>query len=283
MLFDINNLNKKITYFNELELNGENVDDEDDVDDYTAEEPEEDDPADDDAPVEDDPADDELDDYTEEDMPEDDEEAPADDEGGEDEPPAEDDAGGDDTEVEDFTQDTPDDAGGDAPAGGGGDTGGDADTAGEDDAADEGENEDAGNDDNDASNDDESMDDDSAEDQSLADMEKNLFSDLSPQQMSIKNAELLQNYINLFESLTATFENINKINKTYSNTRIVEFIADKVVELKDMVNYIITTTYVTKTYVENLTTYKQCLLIMQQINTMLKGLVNKPALKKTEQ
>ena len=110
----------------------------------------------------------------------------------------------------------------------------------------------------------------------LQDMEKTLFSDLSPQQMAIKNSEHLQNYIDLFESLNTIFDNINKIPKTYSNTRVIEFVGEKIVEMKDMVNYIITTTYITKTYVEKMATYKQCLLMLQQINTMLKGLVQKP-------
>ena len=72
-------------------------------------------------------------------------------------------------------------------------------------------------------------------------------------------------------------DNVNKIPKTYYNTRAIDFIADKMIELKDMVNYIINTTYSTRTYIENLTTYKQCLLVLQQINTMLKGLVQKPS------
>ena len=98
---------------------------------------------------------------------------------------------------------------------------------------------------------------------------------MTPAQLSIKNAELLQNYIDLYDSLNVIFDNINKIPKTYNNTRAIEFVANKIVELKDMVNYIITTTYVTKTYIENLATYKHCLLILQQTNTMLKGLVQK--------
>ena len=56
---------------------------------------------------------------------------------------------------------------------------------------------------------------------------------------------------------------------------ILEFISNKLVELKDMINAIINVTYSTRTYIENLTNYKQCLLILQQANTMLKGLVVK--------
>ena len=111
----------------------------------------------------------------------------------------------------------------------------------------------------------------------LADMEKNLFSDLSPQQLAIKNNELLQNYIELYETINTVFDSINKIPKTFDNTRPLTFIADQLIDLKDMVNYCITTTYVTRTYVENMTYYKQALVVLEQINTMLKALVQKPA------
>ena len=110
---------------------------------------------------------------------------------------------------------------------------------------------------------------------SLESLEKDLFADLTPEQLAIKDSELLQNYIDLYETVNTILENVNKIPKTYWNTRAIDFIADKLIEMKDMVNMTITTTYSTKTYVENLTTYKQCLLILQQLNTMLKGLVQK--------
>ena len=90
--------------------------------------------------------------------------------------------------------------------------------------------------------------------------------------MSIKNSELMQNYIDLHDTLNQIFNNINKIPKTYNNTRVLAFISDKILDLKDMVHTIITTTYATKTYVENLTTYKQSLLILKQIDNMLKAL-----------
>ena len=132
-----------------------------------------------------------------------------------------------------------------------------------------------GEDDGSLEGDDTGLEDSGEEESQLQNMEKDLFADLTPQQLSIKNAELMQNYIDLYETLDTIFNNLNQIPKTYYNTRAIEFIADKLVELKDMVNSIITITYSTKTYVENLTVYKQCLLVLQQINTMLKGIVQK--------
>ena len=104
-------------------------------------------------------------------------------------------------------------------------------------------------------------------------MEKNLFSNLTAPQMAIKNTELLQNYINLNKTLEDIFININNIPRTYDNARVIEFIANRTAELRDMTSYIITDTYITRTYVENLVEYKKSLLILSQINATLKGLI----------
>ena len=114
------------------------------------------------------------------------------------------------------------------------------------------------------------------DDGSLKSLEKNLFADLTPEQMAIKNGELLDNFILLYDTLNTIFDDINKIPKNYNNANVLDFIANKIVEQKDLVNAIIIYTFSTKTYAENLASYKQCLLILQQINTMLKGLVEKP-------
>jgi hypothetical protein len=299
-----------IRYFNELEINGKNVDDKDD---YTTEEPEvdEDETVDDaDETVEDTTEDtDDLTDFTEDEFDGGDDEGneePATDEPVEDEEPAEDtieeepeatndledftedefdggddegdtepesdEGAGEDTgsegdegsdDVTDFTQDEFDDGGDE-----GGSTDDTADSGG-DEGTDEGEGDDSGEESNDTGD----------TDNTLAGMEKNLFSDLSPQQLAIKNNELLRNYIELYETINTIFDSINKIPKTYDNTRPLTFITDQLVSLKDMVNYIITTTYITRTYVENMTYYKQALVILEQINTMLKALIQKPAKK----
>ena len=65
---------------------------------------------------------------------------------------------------------------------------------------------------------------------------------------------------------------INNINKTYENTRVLDYISNKLIELNDMVNTIITVTFNTKTYAENLAVYKQCLLMLKQIESMISEL-----------
>ena len=248
MIFNYN----RIIPINELEI--KNLDDEDTSDDT------EENVSDDVGEVEDT---DDDNDYTE-DMPEDNE-ASSDDS---------DEAASDDGDgATDYTEESPDDADGESSSGGDADAGGTDYTEESPDDVD-GETEDDGGDESeDASEDDGSQDDEEDPEQSLSDMEKNLFSNLTAPQMAIKNTELLQNYINLNKTLEDIFININNIPRTYDNARVIEFIANRTAELRDMTSYIITDTYITRTYVENLVEYKKSLLILSQINAILKGLI----------
>lgn len=265
-------------YFNELEIDGEHIDDsenedytndsmdleddEDDIIDYTEEEFDDEVEEGESETVTDDAEDepetttenDDLTDYTDEEFEDDDTlEEPE---------TAETDDGTDDEQIEnddltDYTdEEFEDDEGADEET-----NADDADT-----------NEDTASD----NTNDENAESDDSNDNTLAGMEKNLFSDLTPQQLAIKNNELLHNYIELYETISTIFDNINKIPKNIDNTRPLTFIADQLVELKDMVNYTITTTYVTRTYVENMAYYKQALVVLEQLNTMLKALIQKP-------
>lgn len=310
MLLNFGQSKKPITLLNELEINGQNVDDEENED-YTISNT--DDSTDDDNDLEnmqDNEPDDDTD-YTTEQDPDLDGENPDDtpETGATDDEPegatepvedetvdtdaGSDEAGGDgnegDNDLIDFTEeedDSTDDISDDDTVDAGADDSGsddytemgDENETGEENAegSDSGEGETSGEESNGSNDETGSEGGDSADANTIAEKEKVLFSDLTPQQMAIKNTELLQNYIDMHDALNSIFDNINKIPKTYNNTRAIEFVGQKVVELKDMVNYIITDTYVTKTYIENMVTYKQCLLMLQQINTMLKGLVQKP-------
>ena len=308
-----------LRYFNELEINGETVEDDEDED-YTADEPELEDEEDTVEDTEDTTGDDQLDDYTAEEFydDEDDVDVASEEEGEDvegapaelddytteefeddetvDDIPEETDETVDDTEepaeeggdeLTDFTAEEFEDEDTEETEGGE-DTGADADNDAEETTDYTQEDFDAEGDDagstegeegEEAVEGEESTDtaDANTTDNTLAGMEKNLFADLSPQQLAIKNNELLQNYIELYETINTIFDNINKIPKTFDNTRPLTFITDQLVSLKDMVNYVITTTYVTRTYVENVAYYKQALLVLQQLNTMLKALVQKPS------
>ena len=281
----------ELNYLHELEINGEHVDDGDNED-FTNEKPEDNDENIEDADdeVEDgdnEPVDDDLEDFTDEEFVDDEDDEPVDDET----VPEDDVEEPVDDDLEDYTgeefEDGDDNTGAEEPDTGEEepvDDGDDLQDFTDEDFEDGAEDPDAEGDNPEGADDsgeggdsaDNANPADSSNGNTLADMEKNLFSDLSPQQLSIKNNELLQNYIDLYETINTIFDNINKIPKTYDNTRPLTFIADQLIELKDMVNYAITTTYITRTYVENMAYYKQALLVLEQLNTMLKALVKKP-------
>lgn len=281
MILNLDNINKKrnalgITLLNELEINGQSTDDEENK------------------PT----------DYTE-----DNDNA----EGGDNPPPAEDNAGeendsnakaedtpdlatpnaDDDGEATDYTEEGDDDGGEqeESTDGGGtdytddaaGDTGGDNEDNddGATDYTDDGGGDDATSDSDNGESDENTDGEDTGEDtegdeEDLSDLEKELFSDLNPQQLSIKNTELLKNYMDLYTTIDLIIQDLDRIDKTAENTKRIEFIQAKLTELRDITNFTITTTYITRTYVENLSNYKQSLLMLQQINSMLKSLIKKP-------
>lgn len=197
-----------------------------------------------------------------------------DDEGGDDsgEPPAEgDDTGGGD-EDEDLGGDMPSDgdeeggegdAGEDAEGGTSGGGSGDGGSTGDDDTS--------------------GTDDDSESDstggaktaEEIDNIEKELFSDLSDQQMAIKHIELKSQFIDLYETLGDVIERVNKIPKTDSNIKALEFVGTKLTELRTMIHYNLTEGYPTRGYTENMVIYQQCLATLNTINQLLEELAPK--------
>lgn len=302
-----------ITLLNELEINGRSTDDEENKPtDYTEDNendnaeggnnppPAEDNTAEENegnAETEDAPDlatpntnDGEATDYTEEGN----KEEPTDDNTQEEDSNADEDAGDEESgEVTDYTEEGDDDGGEqEEPTDDGGtdytddaagDTGGDSegDDGSATDYTDDGGSDDATGDSDSSEGDEDTGGEDTGEDaeddgEDLNALEKELFSDLSPQQLSIKNTELLKNYIDLYTTVDLIIQDLDRIDKTAENTKRIEFIQTKLTELRDITNFTITTTYITRTYVENLSNYKQSLLMLQQINSMLKSLIKKP-------
>ena len=274
---------------NELEINGQDPREGEGSNDYTQDDDTtaNDDTTTDDAPATEEDAGNNTTDYTQEEEPEDDDVNNLQDDTDEDEAPEED--TGDENTTTDYTQeeepadDTADEGEtNDIATDTGGTTtdytaedpdGGSDDNATDDDVEGSDETETGEDTDNVDSNDDGDDDSDSAT--SLEDSEKDLFKDLSPHQMVIKNTELLRNYIDLYDTIIIIINDVEKIEKTSENIEQLDFVNEKLVELKDIINYTISKTYITRTYVENLTHYKQSLLLLSQINLILKQLIQK--------
>lgn len=105
--------------------------------------------------------------------------------------------------------------------------------------------------------------------------EKDLFKDLTPEQLNIKIMELKDRYLDLYNSIDLIEERTNKIPKTSDNTKLLEFIIDKLTELKKAIYFYTTNTFDTKSYIENSINYQEYLATIDTINKLFTEISNK--------
>ena len=96
-------------------------------------------------------------------------------------------------------------------------------------------------------------------------IENELFSSLTPEQIAIKNYELKNQFIELYSIIGSTLVRINDISKSNENVNVLKFITEKLLELREMIDFNITTAYQTRTYIENNIIYQQCIATLNAI------------------
>lgn len=89
------------------------------------------------------------------------------------------------------------------------------------------------------------------EDESLDSYEKDVFRDLSPEQMIIKNKELKAQFKSLNNIIFDSLEKLNNISHTSYDNTILYFVVRKLVELKDISRDYTVDAFNTKSYIEN--------------------------------
>lgn len=109
----------------------------------------------------------------------------------------------------------------------------------------------------------------------LKSLENDIFKDISPEQMNIKIMELKKQYLEVHVTITDVLTRTNKIPKTSHNMSVLEFIINKLMELKDIVQFYLANTFDTKSYVENMVNYQQYLATLNTINRLLKEISRK--------
>lgn len=249
---------------NELNVGGKDIPGDDDGEDFV-DEPSGDDTQNEPAPAAEEPTaqtDDTADDEGGEDFMDDDNSSTDDTQT--DDTTSTDDTSSDDEGGEDFMDDG--EEGGDSTTESEGEEGSD-DEGGEDfmDDGSEGSDGEEGGDDSttDGEEGNESSDSDSEYD--ISKIEDELFSELTPEQIAIKNYELKNNFVELYSIIGSTLVRINDISKTNDNINILKFITEKLLELREMIDYNITTAYQTRTYIENNIIYQQCIATLNTI------------------
>lgn len=260
---------------NELNIGGQEVQEENDDDDGDQNFMDDNPPAEEPAPAEDAPAQDEGGDDTSDDG----DQNFMDDDGGGDDAPAED-ATTDDGSSDDGDQNFMDDDRGDGdtsdtgeePASDDGSTEDDGDQNFMDDDGEGGDSAEGGGDDSeseeapeDGDNQQEGEEQPEGQDYDINKIEDELFSSLTPEQIAIKNHELKDQFIELYSIIGSTLVRINDISKSNENINVLKFITEKLLELREMIDFNITTAYQTRTYIENNIIYQQCIATLNAI------------------
>ena len=184
--------------------------------------------------------------------------------------PAEGDNTGDDDSDNFMDDDEGGDDTGDDTAGEGepaeGDTGGD-EGEDSDNFMDDGESEGEGDDGGDEGE-------ENSDDFGIDKIEDELFSTLTPEQRDIKNTELKNQFIDLYSVIGITLDRINNVSKSNENVEALGFVTQKLLELREMIDYIITKSYATKTYIENNIIYQQCISTLNLISEFINNIPN---------
>ena len=172
---------------------------------------------------------------------------------------------GADNAADDESNDTGDDTGTDDEG-----SDGDVDYTDGADGSDDSESDDAGEtgeEGEESEGDEEETEDNTYED--LRKIEAELFSNLSPEQIDIKNKELKQRFIDIYGTISSVILRINDIPKTDTNVDILHFVTDKLMELKDLVDFTVQKSFDTKTYIENSINYQICLSTLDSISDII--------------
>ena len=111
--------------------------------------------------------------------------------------------------------------------------------------------------------------DDGIPDDEVKQLEDEIFSNYSAEQISIMNTNLKKDFNKLFMMLDDLVDHINDIPKITEHIRIIEFASNKLSELRDMVSDYLYRTYNTKSYTENKIAYNRFLITVKQINAII--------------
>ena len=104
----------------------------------------------------------------------------------------------------------------------------------------------------------------------IAQIEKDLFEKLTPEQKEIKIKTLKQNYVDLYNKCDEILEMINNSNPSgEEEAQLFDFIQKTIVELQDNCHDYLTYTFDTKGYLDNDAQFKQYLTILNSIKKIL--------------
>jgi hypothetical protein len=106
----------------------------------------------------------------------------------------------------------------------------------------------------------------------IKNIEKELFSDIDPEQMKEKKYRLKRDYMDLYETVLRLSDDINKVPRNSNTQTVLDFLSRKITELKELISYNMLHNFDNKTFIENTITYQECLAALNSINSILEEL-----------
>lgn len=126
-------------------------------------------------------------------------------------------------------------------------------------------------------NDADTMGDAQAQDQPGAELDQadqDLFKDLKPEQIKIRDTELKERFQDLYTIIGDTLEKLNKVTKTSYDARMLELCLRQMINLKDLVFVALTKSFATKTYLENKIELNKLATIFNQLTNTIGTIYN---------
>ncbi len=99
--------------------------------------------------------------------------------------------------------------------------------------------------------------------------EEELYANLSKDQLDIKHKELKSQFLSIFDSTTAITKRLTSINVKQEYLETVEYVANILSKLREMLTDYMNSVYKTKSYTENYVNYNRFLATLNGINKIL--------------
>lgn len=102
--------------------------------------------------------------------------------------------------------------------------------------------------------------------------EEELYANLTPDQLDIKHKELKGQFLDMFDMVSELVERVGDAGTSEENIKVIEYISNNLITLRDMISDYVNDVYQTKSYMENSINYNRFLASLNAINKLLEEL-----------
>ena len=114
---------------------------------------------------------------------------------------------------------------------------------------------------------------DTGEEDEIDQLQKDVFADMTPAQIAIKDKEQKTQFITLFSDIASALERLNLVGRSSANMRTIEFVTRKFIELKDNVKDYLVYTYDNESYTKNTYNLNRFIAIYASLIELIENMV----------